>query len=70
MNQNTYNLKKQSWQKIINFCFFNVATEEKLRYVVFLLQLDLFFFLLYVILMDTSKVTEYNPICKVFTEVF
>ena len=43
---------------------------EKLRYVVFLLQLDLFFFLLYVILRDTSKVTEYNPICKAFTEVF
>ena len=54
------------------FCFFNVATEENLRLknVLFLLQSSFFFSFSCMCLMGTFKKTEYNPSCKVFTEVF
>ena len=35
----------------------------------FFFQSNFFFFLLYMFLMDRFKITEYNLICKVFTEV-
>ena len=36
----------------------------------FFLTIRFLFLFMYVILMDKFKITEYNPICKVLTEVY
>ena len=71
VNQNSYISKKQSWHlKPLSMFFFSMLQFKRSW------DKAIFFFFYDQIsfsctcLMDTFKKTEYNPICKIFLEVF
>ena len=69
---NRYSLKKQSWHKKSYLCFSMLQLKgswDKRMFFFFYKFLFLFLFLV-MCLMSKFKKTEYNLICKVFTEVF
>ena len=71
LTKNRYKLKKQSWQKIVIFVFqFCNWREVEIKERSFFYNQIFPFSFSCTCLMDTFKKTEYNPISKVFTEVF
>ena len=66
-----YKLKKQSWHKISYLCFSMLQLKRSWdKRIFFYNQISFPFFFSCTCLMGKFKKTEYNPICKVFTEVF
>ena len=73
VNQNRYKLKKQSWHKKSHLCFSILQLKRSWYKEMFFFFYNHFFFTFLfscTCLMGKFKKTEYNPICKVFAEVF